>query len=103
MKLYFERHDGDAVTIDDFVASMANANDKNFESFMPWYSQAGTPEVSVEDEYDADNQSYSATFTQKNQKTPYMIPNQFGLIDKDGEEIESGLMIIDELDKDNFI
>ena len=99
MKLYFERHDGDAVTIDDFVASMANANDKNFESFMLWYSQAGTPEVSVEDEYDENNQTYSATFTQKNQKTPYMIPNQFGLIDKDGEEIESGLIIFDELVK----
>ncbi len=99
MKLYFERHDGDAVTIDDFMTSMANANDKNFESFMLWYSQAGTPEVSVEDDYDENNQTYSATFKQKNQKTPYMIPNQFGLIDIDGEEIESGLIIIDELVK----
>jgi aminopeptidase N len=99
MKLYFDRHDGDAVTIDDFVASMANANDKNFESFMLWYSQAGTPEVSVVDDYDENNQTYSATFTQKNQKIPYMIPNQFGLIDKDGDEIESGLIIIDELVK----
>ncbi|MDC3400345.1 aminopeptidase N [bacterium] len=70
MKLYFERHDGDAVTIDDFVESMANANDKNFESFMLWYSQAGTPEVSVEDEYDENNQTYSATFTQKKSKNP---------------------------------
>lgn len=99
IKLYFERHDGDAVTIDDFVASMADANDRSFESFMLWYSQAGTPEVSVEDEYDENNQTYSATFTQKNQKTPYTIPNQFGLIDKDGEEVESGLIIIDELVK----
>ncbi len=99
MKLYFERHDGDAVTIDDFVASMANANDKNFESFMLWYSQAGTPVVSVEDEYDENSQTYSATFTQNNQKTPYTIPNKFGLIDKDGEEVESGLIIIDELVK----
>ena len=50
MKLYFERHDGDAVTIDDFVASMADANNRNFDSFMPWYSKAGTPEIIVEDE-----------------------------------------------------
>ena len=99
MQLYFERHDGDAVTIDDFVASMADANDKSFESFMLWYSQAGTPEVSVEDEYDENSQTYSATFTQKNQKIPYTIPNKFGLIDKDGEEVESGLIIIDELVK----
>jgi aminopeptidase N len=99
MLLYFERHDGDAVTIDDFVASMADANFENFESFMLWYSQAGTPEVSIEDEYDSNQQTYSATFTQKNQKTPFVIPNQFGLIDEDGLEIESGLIIIDELVK----
>ena len=99
MLLYFERHDGDAVTIDDLVASMADANFENFESFMLWYSQAGTPEVSVEDEYDSNQQTYSATFTQKNQKTPFVIPNQFGLIDKDGLEIESDLIIIDELVK----
>ena len=99
MKLYFERHDGDAVTIDDFVASMADANNRNFDSFMPWYSKAGTPEIIVEDEYDSDNNVYTATFTQKNQNTPFMIPNQFGLIGRDGVEIESGMVIIDELIK----
>ena len=91
MKLYFERHDGDAVTIDDFVSSMADANNINFDSFMPWYSKPGTPEVAVEDEYDSETKVYSATFTQKNQNTPFMIPNQFGLIDQDGSEIKSGM------------
>ncbi len=99
MKLYFERHDGDAVTIDDFVASMADANNKNFENFMLWYSKSGTPEVSIEDEYDSDANVYSATFTQKNQNIPFMIPNQFGLLAEDGAEIESGMVIIDELVK----
>ena len=99
MKLYFDRHDGDAVTIDDFVSSMADANNTNFESFMPWYSKAGTPEVTVEDEYDSETKVYSATFTQKNQNTPFMIPNEFGLIAKDGSEIKSGMMVIDELIK----
>jgi len=99
MTLYFERHDGDAVTIDDFVASMADANQYNFDNFMLWYSQAGTPEVSVEDEYDPNKQTYSVTFTQKNQKTPFVIPNQFGLIDEGGAEIKSGLIIIDEPEK----
>ena len=97
MKLYFDRHDGDAVTIDDFVSSMADANNTNFESFMPWYSKAGTPEVTVEDEYDSETKVYSATFTQKNQNTPFMIPNEFGLIAKDGSEIKSGMVVVDEL------
>jgi len=95
MKLYFDRHDGDAVTIDDFVSSMADANNTNFESFMPWYSKAGTPEVTVEDEYDSETKVYSATFTQKNQNTPFMIPNEFGLIAKDGSEIKSGMVVVD--------
>ena len=99
MKLYFDRHDGDAVTIDDFVSSMADANNTNFESFMPWYSKAGTPGVTVEDEYDSETKVYSATFTQKNQNTPFMIPNEFGLIAKDGSEIKSGMVVIDELIK----
>ena len=99
MKLYFDRHDGDAVTIDDFVSSMADANDINFDSFMPWYSKPGTPEVAVEDEYDSETKVYSATFTQKNQNTPFMIPNQFGLIGLDGSEIKTGMVVIDELIK----
>ena len=99
MKLYFQRHDGDAVTIDDFVASMADANNSNFESFMPWYSEPGTPEVGFEDEYDSDAKVYTATFTQNNLKTPFLIPNRFGLIGQDGHEIKSGMVVIDELVK----
>ena len=99
MKLYFQRHDGDAVTIDDFVASMADANNSNFESFMPWYSEPGTPEIGFEDEYDSDAKVYTATFTQNNLKTPFMIPNRFGLIGQDGHEIKSGMVVIDELVK----
>ena len=99
MKLYFQRHDGDAVTIDDFVASLADANNSNFESFMPWYSEPGTPEVGFEDEYDPDAKVYTATFTQNNLKTPFMIPNRFGLIGQDGHEIKSGMVVIDELVK----
>jgi len=99
MKLYFQRHDGDAVTIDDFVASMADANNSNFESFMPWYSEPGTPEVGFQDEYDSDAKVYTATFTQNNLKAPFMIPNRFGLIGQDGHEIKSGMVVIDELVK----
>jgi len=99
MTLYFDRHDGSAVTIDDFVASMADANHFNFDNFMSWYSQSGTPEVSVDDEYNSELNIYSATFTQKNQTTPFLIPNKFGLLADDGKEIETGMILIDELVK----
>ena len=99
MTLYFERHDGDAVTIDDFVASMADANQYNLDNFMLWYSKAGTPEVSIDDEYDSDLNIYRATFTQKNLTIPFVIPNRFGLLVNDGEEVETGMFLIDKLVK----
>ena len=99
MTLYFERHDGAAVTIDDFVASMSDANNFDFDSFMPWYSKSGTPEVNVDDEYDSELNIYRATFTQKNQTAPFLIPNKFGLLADDGKELESGIILIDELVK----
>ena len=99
MQLYFQRHDGNAVTIDDFVASMADANELDFEAFMPWYNRAGTPEIKVIDDYDAKKKIYRATFRQKNQSKPYVIPNKFGLIDAEGREIASGLILLDELEK----
>ena len=99
MTLYFERHDGAAVTIDDFVASMTDANNFDFDSFMPWYSKSGTPEVNVDDEYDSELNIYRATFTQKNQTAPFLIPNKFGLLADDGKELESGIILIDELVK----
>jgi len=99
MTLYFERHDGDAVTIDDFVASMADANQYNFDNFMPWYSKAGTPEVNIDDDYNSELNIYRATFTQKNLTTPFLIPNRFGLLVNDGEEVETGMFLIDKLVK----
>ncbi|MCS5591647.1 MAG: aminopeptidase N [Gammaproteobacteria bacterium] len=99
MALYFERHDGDAVTIDDFVASMADANQYDFNHFMQWYSRSGTPEVVVSDEYDAEAKTYRATFKQDNQDSPLCIPNAFALLDTKGRELASDVVIIDELQK----
>ena len=99
MQLYFQRHDGDAVTIDDFVASMADTNNFNFDTFMSWYSKSGTPEVEVVDDYDSDSKIYRATFIQKNQKEPFIMPNTFGLLDDNGSEVASGMVLIDELEK----
>ena len=58
MDLYFERHDGQAVTTDEFLAAMADANGADLEQFKLWYSQAGTPELQVEGIYDPDAQTY---------------------------------------------
>jgi aminopeptidase N len=57
MDLYFKRHDGQAVTCDEFVAAMADANQRDLTQFKNWYSQAGTPRVTVLENYDAKKKS----------------------------------------------
>ena len=98
MKLYFERHDGQAVTIDDFVAAMSDANDFDFKPFMAWYSQPGTPEVEVNTEYDAQQKTYKATFKQEGEHT-YYLPIRYGLMNQQGEEIEQGILVLDQNQK----
>ena len=98
MKLYFERHDGQAVTIDDFVAAMSDANDFDFKPFMAWYSQPGTPEVEVNTEYDAQQKTYKATFKQEGEHT-YYLPIRYGLMNQRGEEIEQGILVLDQNQK----
>lgn len=90
MDLYFQRHDGQAVTIDDFVAAMEDANDLSLTQFKLWYSQAGTPEVKVSSHY-ADHcltltmqQSCPITPDGK-QKKPFHIPIRFALFDTEGQ------------------
>ena len=60
MDLYFERHDGEAATIEQFVQCFADASGKDFTQFMRWYSQAGTPEVTANGQYDAAAEELSA-------------------------------------------
>ena len=85
MDLYFKRHDGQAVTCDDFVAAMADANQKDLTQFKRWYSQAGTPRVKVEESFVAG--SYQVTLTQscpatpgQDKKEPFHIPLLYRLI-----------------------
>ncbi|KAL9267647.1 Puromycin-sensitive aminopeptidase-like protein, partial [Drosera capensis] len=59
MDLYFERHDGQAVTCEDFFAAMRDANHADFANFLLWYSQAGTPRVKVTSSYNAESQTFS--------------------------------------------
>src|SRR3546814_8992551 len=70
MKLYVERHDGEAATCDQFVAAMADATGVDLSQFQLWYSQAGTPELEIEGHYDAQAGSYELTVAQHCPPTP---------------------------------
>jgi aminopeptidase N len=93
MDLYFQRHDGQAVTIDDFVAAMEDANDIDLTQFKRWYSQAGTPEVKVKTEYAGDtltlniHQSCPPT-PECHDKKPFHIPVSVALFDSSGQQIK---------------
>jgi len=92
--LYFERHDGHAVTTEHFVKAMEDASGQDLTQFRNWYHQAGTPELWVTDEYDADKQRYSLTIKQTcratpetQKKQPYHIPFALGLLDEQGSDM----------------
>ncbi|MFI4937605.1 MAG: aminopeptidase N [Candidatus Berkiellales bacterium] len=94
MDLYFERHDGEAVTIENFVASFADANDIDLLQFHRWYNQSGTPQVIARGEYDPTQQRYTLTLKQhcdptpdQKEKKPFLIPINIGLYDDKGKEI----------------
>lgn len=92
MKLYFQRHDGQAVTCDDFRATMADANGINLDQFALWYSQAGTPVLEAEGRLK--NNVFELTIKQTvpptpdmADKQPMMIPVKIGLLNRNGEAV----------------
>lgn len=92
MKLYFQRHDGQAVTCDDFRAAMADANGINLDQFALWYSQAGTPVLEAEGRLK--NNIFELTVKQTvpptpdmADKQPMMIPVKIGLLNRNGEAV----------------
>jgi aminopeptidase N len=92
--LYFERHDGQAVTTEDFVRCMEDASGRDLRQFRRWYSLAGTPEVSVSAEYDAAADRYRLDFTQycpdtpgQKDKPPFHIPVEIALLSRGGGEL----------------
>jgi aminopeptidase N len=94
MKLYVERHDGEAATCDQFVAAMEDANGVDLSQFRLWYSQAGTPEITVDGRYDEQEGTYALTVAQacpptpgQPEKKPMHIPLAVGLLDAQGTEI----------------
>ena len=88
MDEYFRRHDGQAVTCEDFVAAMAAASGFDFSQFMRWYKQPGTPQVAVNGVFDAKTNSYTLNCTQSNRRAadeaPYLIPIRVALFAEDG-------------------
>jgi len=94
MDLYFQRHDGQAVTCDDFRAAMADANKADLAQFGRWYSQSGTPVVECTAKYDAKQETYTLTLRQscpptpgQEAKEPFVIPFAVGLVDLDGRDL----------------
>ncbi len=112
MDLYFERHDGEAATVEQFVQCFADVNQRDPTQFMRWYSQAGTPEVTATGHYDANAKTYKLDLAQsipptpgQATKEPMVIPLLTGLVGRDGrdlpltladgQKLERGLLVLD--------
>ena len=94
LALYFERHDGQAVTCDDFVQAIADANAVDLKQFSRWYAQAGTPRVRARGAYDPQRLTYTLHLAQscpptpgQTHKLPLHIPVRLGLIGADGKDL----------------
>jgi aminopeptidase N len=103
MDLYFQRHDNQAVTIDDFVQAMQDASGIDLQRFKLWYHQAGTPELTVHDTYDPAAKRYTLTLAQhtaptpgQDNKQPLVIPVAMGLLSDNGQELDSRLLLLDQ-------
>ncbi len=93
--LYFSRHDGQAVTTDDFVTAMEDATGADLSQFKLWYSQAGTPELAITRLYDPKARTYTLIFRQtcpstpdQKEKKPMHIPVAIGLLGRDGKDLD---------------
>lgn len=115
MDLYFKRHDGQAVTTDDFAAAIADANDADLMQFKHWYEKAGTPIVTVVGVWDASTYTYQLSFTQScpsipqdendSEKAPFVIPVKTSLIGSNGkvmaiQELKNKVLLIDKPEQD---
>lgn len=94
MDLYFERYDGKAATIEDFVRAHEEASQRDLSQFLLWFYQAGTPTIDVKDEYDAETQTYTLKISQscpptpgQPDKKPMYIPMAMGLLDGNGKSL----------------
>jgi aminopeptidase N len=112
MDLYFARHDGEAATVEQFVQCFADVSGRDMAQFMRWYTQAGTPHVTVTGRYDAAARTYTLDCRQsvpptpgQPVKEPMVIPLAVGLVGKDGRDLplafaeggrpERGVLVLD--------
>ncbi|CAK8720999.1 MAG: aminopeptidase N [Candidatus Electronema aureum] len=107
MDLYFQRHDGQAVTCEDFVQAMQDANGFDLSQFQLWYNQAGTPSLRVSQEYDVADQDYVLTVSQscpatpgQVEKQPFFMPVRIGLLDSSGKDIRDEVLLLDQETKE---
>ena len=112
MDLYFERHDGEAASVEQFIQCFADTSGRDMTQFMRWYDQAGTPEVAVATRFDRTRKTYTLEIKQsvpptpgQPVKLPMVIPLALGLVGKDGndqklttkeEKIEHGILVLTE-------
>ena len=99
MALYFSRHDGQAVTCEDFVQAMSDASSVPLDQFFEWYERAGTPQVAIKGEYDRNSRCYTLTLTQKPAEDsatkilrPLVIPIRLGFVDENLGPIETDIL-----------
>jgi aminopeptidase N len=100
MDLYFESYDGMAVTIEDFLGVMSKASGRNLDQFLTWYTQSGTPEVSMERSWNPADRSLTLTFTQttrqdrnQSKKKPLHMPVKIGFLGPDPENLPGEQML----------
>ena len=92
--LYFKRHDGQAVTIDDFVKAIEDASGQDLTDFKRWYSTPGRPTVKVKTSFEEGVYTVTLKQTHKTAKKPFVIPLQYGLVGKNGKDIKTGTFIL---------
>ena len=92
--LYFQRHDGEAATVENFVVAMEDASGRDLSQFRRWYHQSGTPVLDVTSSFDPEGATYTLEFTQhcpdtagQTDKKPFVIPVTLGLVDAAGEDM----------------
>ena len=106
MDLYFTRHDGEAATIEQFIACFAETAERDLTQFMRWYNQAGTPTVTVTQHYDPVAQTLKVDFAQvvpptpgQPDKLPAVIPITMGVIGESGRELAENQVLVLQSDK----
>lgn len=101
LDLYFDRHDGQACTIEDWLKVFEDATGRDLTQFKLWYTQAGTPRVSVAEDWDGDRytlmlKQHTPPTPGQRQKEPLVIPVAYGLLGQDGREMQAGVLELTE-------